>query len=281
MAGNYPDVPAPRMAFDRDGSVGVRVSSTNTVVALTQTELQQINNETDGEISNSDVGARYAIIFPQLRDVLGYFVYSGLASFFKDISTSSNTTNGLDGTWTIQSASPTASTSSAPGYRNNIQTVSWTGINAVRFRTVDTGWNWGMHLYGAIVAGQTPDRLRMWHPTLDEPLDDPTSADGAYFDWGDVQRNTTSDKTFRIKNNSTTLTANSITISQETLTDTTPTVNSQFTFSDGGAFAASINIGNLAPAAISPVITKRFTRPSNATLALWASRTIANPGSWT
>lgn len=280
MAGNYPDVPAPRMAFDRDGSVGARISSSNTVTLLTQAELQQINNETNGEISNSDVGARYAIIFPQLRDMSGYFIYSGLASFFKDISTSADTTNGLDGTWTIHSANPTASATSAPGYRSNIQAVSWAGIKAFRFRTVDTGWNWGLHLYGAVAAGQTPDRLRMWHPTLDEPLDDATSADGAYFDWGDVQQNTTSDKTFRIKNNSSTLSANSIVISQETLTDTTPTVNSQFTFSDGGAFLASLDIGNLAPGALSPVITKRFTRPANATLSLWTSRTIANPGSW-
>lgn len=281
MAGNYPDVPAPRMAFDRDGSTGARVSSSNAIVALTQTELQQINNETNGEISNSDVGARYAIIFPQLRDVAGYFIYSGLTTFFKDISTSVNTTNGLDGTWVIQSANPTAITNSSPGYRSNIQTVTWAGVKAVRFRTVDTGWNWGMHLYGTITAGQTPDRLRAWHPTLDEPLDDNTSADGAHFDWGDIQRNTTSDKTFRIKNNSATLTANSIAINQEALTDTTPTVASQFTFSDGGAFASSINIGSLAPGAISPVITKRYTRPSNATLSLWTSRTLVIPGSWT
>lgn len=122
--------------------------------------------------------------------------------------------------------------------------------------------------------------MRMWRPTLDELLDDNNSADGAFFDWGDVQRNTTSDKSFRVKNESATLTANGVVVSQQTLTDTTPAVNSMFTFSDGGAFATSIEIGSLAPGALNPVITKRFTRPNDAVLSLWASRTVANPTSW-
>lgn len=281
MAGFYPDVPAPRMSFDRDGSVGVRVGSANTIQELTLTEMQQINNETNGEISNGDVGARYAIIFPQLRDLSGYFIYSGLSSFFKDLSTSVDTSNGLDGTWVIQSANPSALSTISPGYRANIQSVAWNGVKAVRFRTVDTGWTWGMHLYGVLSTGQTPDRLRLWHPTLDEPLDDNNASDGAYLDWGDVARGTTQDRTFRIKNNSASLTANSIALSPQALTDTTPTIVGQHTLSDGGAFSGSINIGNLSPGAISSVITLRRTIASNATLSLWAGRINVNPGSWT
>jgi hypothetical protein len=202
------------------------------------------------------------------------------------VETSTNTTNGIDGTWTNQGNYVNTGNIVTPILlRNSITSLSVAGVKAMRWLNASGAGGArnvrGLQLFGAIAAGETPDRLRMWHPTLDEPLDDNTSADGAFFDWGDIQRNTTSDKTFRIKNNSATLTANGIVISQQTLTDTTPSVNSQFTFSDGGAFASSIDIGNLAPGAISVVVTKRFTRPSNAILSLWTSRTIANPTSWT
>lgn len=289
MAGNYPDVPAPRMAYDRDGTIGWGCyTDAASPTIMSGAQVATLNDEDgDGVATQTLVGTTgnkalfYGFIFPQLRSVSGYKVIISNTTTISTLEWSGNTTNGLDGTW--NSLGNWAGTTAIGDYRN-ITAVALTGVSGLRWRLTNLNVNpvyQAIHLYGAIEAGQTPDRLRMWHPTLDEPLDDNTSADGAYFDWGDVQRNTTSDKTFRIKNNSATLTANSIVISQETPSDTTPTVNSQFTFSDGGAFAASIDIGNLAPGAISPVLTKRFTRPSNAALALWTSRTIANPTSWT
>jgi hypothetical protein len=286
MAGNYPDVPAPRMAYDRDGSVGALVTTGGGISLLSGGQLATINDEDSDELGWTPATTALCIIFPELRDVAAYVCAHNSSDGTVPglVDTSINTTNGFDGTWV--SRGTWVRTSIGTGLRTAINTISWTGVKAVRFH--GSGGNFGgsnhtqaLHLFGSITAGQNPDRLRMWHPTLDEPLDDSTSADGAFFDWGDIQRNTTSDKTFRIKNNSATLTANSIVISQETLSDTSPTVNSQFTFSDGGAFAASIDIGNLAPGALSPVITKRFARPSNAILSLWTSRTIANPTSWT
>ena len=289
MAGNYPDVPAPRMAYDRDGTIGFKyIAGAVTPTQLTGGEMAQINNETENTWWSQDTVPDwyYGLLFPQLRDIIGYFncAYFNTGSNPIVMYTSTDTTNGMDGIWTNRGN--LSQQSGVANYRTAISTVSWLGVKGARLHLDFQGGSGvrtikKLHLYGSIATGETPDRVRMWHPTLDEPLDDTTSADGIYFDWGDIQRNTTSDKTFRIKNNSATLTANSIVISQQTLTDTSPTVNSQFTFSDGGAFAASIDIGNLAPGAISPVITKRFTRPSNATLGLWTSRTIADPTSWT
>lgn len=292
MAGNYPDVPAPRMAYDRDGSTLYRIDGSS-VTILADSIKRDLNDESDSQYGFG-TGATYrmGIVFPQLRDVVGlHIVHFAGAAFSQGLDTfevSSDTTNGLDGTWSAPGDPAELHGSVGTAARTSIQSVSWLGIKAFRFyirkgddATPVTHYMRAIHLYGSITAGETPDRLRMWHPTLDEPLDESNAADGAYFDWGDIQRNTSSDKTFRIKNNSATMTANSIIVSQETLTETTPTITSQFTFSDGGAFAASIDIGSLAPGAISPIITKRYARPSNATLSLWTSRTIANPTNWT
>jgi hypothetical protein len=292
MAGFYPDVPAPRIAYDRDGTVGF-FSPTwgpSTVTQLVSADMRNWNDENDStSLTNSGLptfgGATNittGLIFPELRDVLGYYIVSiwGVTA----IQTSVDSTNGTDGTWVTAVANAADAGSTVPAYRTGINAVSWLGIKAIRFQQSVKQSNEHprtLHLYGVISNNTGLDKLRTWHPTLDEPLDDNTSADGAFFDWGDVARGTTQDRAFRIKNNSATLTANSIVLSPEVLTDTSPTVASQMTLSDGGAFTGSLNIGSLAPGVISPVITLRRTIASNATLSLWAGRININPGSWT
>jgi hypothetical protein len=273
------------MAYDRDGTVFVLTDSSrlNPQIQSSATALL-LNNENTGDRVGVNNGF-YTFIFPELRDIVGwvgyYTLYVGGGSL--GIYTSVDTTNGSDGTWVSRGAwNPTGSTKAQ--MRQSITAVSWLGVKAVAFGASTNGdpvWAWTLHLYGNISAGQTPDRLRFWHPTLDEPLDDNTSADGSWLDFGDTTQGTTADKTFRVKNNSSTLTANSINITTAAPTDTSPTLPSQFTFSDGGAFATSLNVGNLAPGAFSNVITIRRTTPSNAVLSLWWARVTADPGSWT
>lgn len=169
-------------------------------------------------------------------------------------------------------------TDTVPSYRASITPYTLTGVKGIRlgfssgtFTCSVRGW----HIYGTITTGIDLDRLELWHPTLDERVS------GAYFDWGDAQRTTNATKTFRVKNLSPTLTANSIDITFQTLTDSTPTYVSMHTFSDGGAYAGTINIGNLAPGATSGIITIRRDFPANAPLGLWAGRINTTAGSWT
>lgn len=281
MAGFYPDVPGPRMAYDMDGSVGFHTD----LVGVSQWSLSQLQNANDEDADSTAFGtSRNGLVFPQLRDVVGVLFYQGSASNTWYAESSINTTNGLDGNWVSHGSFSNSVTyaTRGPNARTEIEAVSWLGVKGVRFRAASVGGDTrlGLHLYGTIAAGQTEDRLRMWHPTLDEPLDNNTAADGAYLDWGDAARGTMQDRYFRIKNNSSTLTANSIAITTNVLTNTSPTLESQITYSDGGAFAGSLNIGSLAPSAISGAITVRRTTAVNATLALWWLRTIAEAGSW-
>lgn len=280
MAGNYPDVPAARMAYDRDGSAGFRLSAADsgTSTVLTSGEMSSINDESLATyMQPSASGSGYGIIFPELRDVTGVAVAlhpsGGVAS---SSWTSPDTTNGIDGTWTSRGAR-TAHTS-VGSLRTAIESVSWLGVKGVRFAGDLLGSRevYGIHLYGNIASGQNPHRLRLWHPTSD------IEVSGAYFDWGDIGGGSSADRTFRVKNNSSTQTANTITVSIEALTDATPSVPGQHTFSTPSvpAFTATKALGNLAPGVISEVITMRRTTASTSALSLWWARVLASAATW-
>lgn len=279
MAGFYPDVPAPKMAYDRDGTIGIKRNSSS---YFSEAELRNLNDESTSTVTHN---GNFALIFPELRDITGIFVGTGTGGTSSaTVYTSADTTNSFDGNWTNHGSVTAFSPGNFVGanQRDAISSLVANGVKSVRISQSVGGAqaSHGMHLYGAIATGETPDRLRIWHPTLDEALDDNTSADGAHLDWGDVVAGTTADKTFRVKNNSATLTANSINISTSVLTNTTPTLESQITYSDGGAFAPSIDIGNLAPGAISSLITVRKATDINATVWLWTWRAHAEATSW-
>src|SRR5690606_36979964 len=78
MAGNYPDVPAPRMAYDRDGTIGL-FSNTSFLAAPTQWsqgQLDAVNSEGTSGLGGGfnlqfDASMGYILLFPQLRDVAG------------------------------------------------------------------------------------------------------------------------------------------------------------------------------------------------------------------
>ena len=279
MAGNYPDVPGPRLAYDRDGSIGF-YNDGGVISLMSPSDLATINDESTSQIGDNTTRV-YGLIFPELRDLKGYYFSSssGGDEPIRAVETSVNTTNGIDGTWVsriggsaVQSYGPVV-----PDYRI-ITSVTWDGIKGIR-------WTAGRaqraaHFFGNITAGETPDRLRLWHPTLNQALDDSAvSPDGAYFDWGNVPQGTTQDRTFRVKNNSSTKTASTITVSLESLTPAgTPDVH---TLSDGGSFGSTVSIASLAPGAISGVLTLRRTTPTGATLGVWVSRIIAAATTWT
>lgn len=284
MAGNYVDVPSWRMAFDRDGTVGATINPSLVITQMTGTEMSTINDESNSSAVTAYLGGtKFVFIFPEKRDLDGYFIASTGASgsTIGPIEVSTNSTNGVDGTWTQIQANYTQNDGTQ--WRTQIRSATALAIKAVRF-VVTTGIDVialrAVHLYGEIAPGENPNRLILWHPTLNQRIGP------AYFDWGDVPRSSSADKTFRVKNNSSTLTANSIRVAQEILTDASggsPSVVGQHTLStDGTTFVAQVNVGNLAPGAIySGTVTLRRNTPSNAQLGLFAHRVFAEANSWT
>lgn len=290
MTGNYPDPPGPRMAYDKDGSQGylatvTTLGSVSAITrALTATEMADLNDENLALTTIPDAGGYNSncviLIFPQLRDLIGVFGYFG-NNVSPSMQVSPDTTNGIDGTWSAPGLPDQSGHSNVPSMRTAIAGVSASGIKAVRFfaasaPTGTTGWH-TIHLYGEISAGASPDRLSFWHPALDQSL----ALTPAYFDWGDRPRNTSATKDFRIKNRSTTLTASTITVGVEALTDPSPSIVGMHSLSaDGTTFASTLSIASLAPGEISPVLTVKQDISASAALSLWNQRLYATVGGW-
>lgn len=278
MAGNYADVPGHRMAYDRDGTTVAHFNPDVADVSIySSADMAQMNDEDSGQVTmttRGGGGAFLAFVFPELRSFVGWF--ASLTDWgINLVQSSPDTTNGKDGSWSDVTS---ATTTGAPGdYRTAINDVSVASCKGVRFRSnsgTSTDYIRVFHIYGTPAAGEATNRLRFWHPTTDAEVG------GAYFDWGDQPRSTTVDRDFRVKNPST-LTAQSVTLSNEALTDTTPTNTSAHTFSvGGGPFESTLSIGDLAPGAVSPVVTVRRTTPPDAALSLWSTRMVASAAAW-
>lgn len=280
MAGLYPDVPAPRMAYDLDGSVGFYASSDGTTVGLLSTDqLKALNDETAGDaLTGVPAGSQYyvGVIFPTLRD-LNAFTPVGTLAQPRDFQVSTDTTNGYDGTWTVVQSGffPVGDTGSY--LRTGIITLSApaTGVKACRIAQA-SGID-SFHLYGSLTAGQTLDKLQFWDPVLDQPLD----LTPAFFDYAEVNRGSSdTSKQFRLKNLSPTLTATDVIIRFDVPTDASPSLLSQFTFDAGSGPSPVINIGNIAAGQTSAAITVDRNQDFAAQLGLFYGRIVAAAGSW-
>lgn len=276
MTGLYPDAPGMMIQYDRDGEA--LYSDGGGWITMTAAQKASLNKTPAVIAYTTSVWgtANLGIILAEAHDIVGVSnnTYgSGNGSII--FETSVDTTNVVDGTWVSRGAF------SSLGYRTPTA-VSYAGIRGFRWGfangSLDKAKLQGVHLYGqpsdaALTAN--PNRLRMWHPTLDQVLNGPA------LDFGDIQRLTSPTKTFRVKNNSATQTANSVVISSESLNDATPTIVGVQTFDvAGGGYAATQNIGNLAAGAISGLITLKTAPGSTAELSIWRQRVKAIAGSW-
>lgn len=279
MTGVYPDVPTRRIPYDRDGSAGFYAQNSSTAVALSAGQMQNLNVEagvsallTSSFSSGANTGF-VGFIFPQNMDIVAYYIqYLDMVVY--DYQTSTNTTNGTDGTWT--SIGPfVAGPNNVDDYRDSIQVLGspLTNIKAIRFRTggslSSASRFYTVHLYGTPTVTSTFG-LSIWHPTLNQEVT------GAYFDWGDVAQSSTGTRQFRVKNQHPSLTAQGISVSMEALTPGSPSIVAAHTFStDNVTYTSSIAPADLAAGAISPILYIKRTLPSNAPLSVWAGRIVA------
>lgn len=303
--GNYPAPPGPRMAYDRDGSQAAYINEVGTVTQYTAAQMKTLNDESSSNLESGTPAAEkaysmLAVVFPEPRNLAGYFFgvigyldsmpssgpppATGYGDFHVvSAQVSTDSTTGVDGTWSdLTPFGFSADSAVSPAYRQQIQAVSFAGVKAFRMRMwVGNSAAFGrkyfraLHLYGAPAA--TSDRLELWHPTLDEPLSNYAS----WFDWGERPRDSTATKTFRVKNLSSALTANTITVGMDALTDATPSYAAMHKFSYGATVdAATITIPSLPPTAMSDVITIKQILDPASVIGVWAQRITATAGAW-
>lgn len=254
----------------------------------------------------------FVIIFPLPTRIRGLF-YSGAAGSVL-VETSKDTTNGIDGTWTHEgqfSRGSVADTDQMVGARvttgadqlvsagtrspkdfyrllfaesgagiHEVPGASWRNVRAIRVFPVISNpqGEYHIHLYGepdTDAIGQ--NYLQGWRADSNMRLG------GAALTWGDVPLESSSDKTFRLKNQSATDTANSIVVSAENLRYyPTPSLASQFLFSlDGATWTPTVTIGAIGPGAVSSTIYVRRVTPANSPLTTWSPRFRFAVGSWT
>lgn len=275
------NAPASRLAYDRDGSIGVGVTAAGAITALTQTHLQALNDESEGTFDLSSQ-SRLALIFSEPIDIKAVFLALS-ATTACAISTSKDTTTGIDGAWTAQVANASYLRDVRPQYRiasqitpliSGSESLAVRGIRFTFGSNVSIGFR-AVHVYGDLAASATTDRLSFYQVAAGAEVG-PT-----HFDWGNVPRASSANKTFRIKNLSTTKTAQGVEVFPEGLTPGVPSVPGMLLLStDGVTFTPSVSLGNLAPGASSGTITVRRVVPSNAQVSVWSARLVADAVAW-
>jgi hypothetical protein len=302
MAGAYPDAPHRRMPWHIDGTILWKIATTqdasagswdqvdiSTISELTnQTYRNHFNDETESTRGNNwlATGAgpldtrwlNWGMIFPERRDLYGIFWWfdegvreGGGSTGLKNFEVSEDTTNGIDYNWTeINGYEPGLFSRFSSGvtgeqfYRSLIFEFTATNIRGIRNIWFQDGslssnpvYFTMQHIYGEINDAYTPDRLLY--------IDASTGLEFTrVYDWADVPRGTTLSKDIRIKNNSATLTASSITLQFASLSRSSA---SWYEIKEtGGSYSSTLVISSISPGVSYPtspnVITIKLAVPS-------------------
>lgn len=267
----YDTPPGRRIAYDDDGTAVFGYKDGEPLVEQSGANIVELNDEDNSGVDLTgalDGNNRLVFIFPELREFDGIYIQRiGNGGGTVAVHRSVDTTNGYDGTWVqviaalnVDGYGPTYTT-----YRNEIQSVAENAIRGVRLSGFNynpagvSDWRYtGVHLYGSISPGETPDRLLF--------IDELTGLEFTIpKDFGDVPRGSAREFEWRLKNNSTVagnnLTINTIQFTAESLFLAS---GGWYTHSVGGdSFQGTKNITSLAPEASSSLIVTRQVIPQN------------------
>lgn len=274
---SYAAVLDRRMPLDNDGTVGA-YGTIGAGITAYLSGAQMIQQQ--GYLYTGPIGSVVQWLwFPEQRETTGVYTYgystsgTGAPQPANKVEGSTDTTNGLDGTWeTASMAGGYPAWINNYSWRDSIKPVSFTGPKATvrvsQAATFGAAGYYLMHIYGAKGSGQTADDILF--------LDGLASyAEFASVeDFGNVPLGTTWTRTFKIKNASATKTANSINIQCN---------DADFAIStDNVTWVTTINISSLAAGASSATMYVRNTTPGVGNLlGPRFARIVATVGSWT
>lgn len=292
MSGSYPDNPGRRLAWDDDGTVvlvagqnngdtGVGVPPGIPYTNASVAEMEDMNDEDHaskfGANSNNNNRVVWVThLFAEKHEIDGaYHVHEGSGGGpSSSAATSVDTTNGYDGTWVDLSLTDFHNISPPlDHYRDNITSQALSNILGTMFKVEenDGAFHNSIHIYGAITPGETTDRLLFL---------DPDNADAEFtkpLDFGDVPRGQTQTDTFKLKNNSSGVTANTVQVTAE---DLYLGSGSWYTFSDDDvSYSATLGLGNIGVGATQLVYVKQIVPDAQAP-GVYVARVKANQASW-
>ena len=273
--GTYTTPSKHRRAYDDDGTI-FRVSGHAGSGVQSGTIVNDQNTATKYNLGRSwDTESEFRFAFPEPIDLTGYLVITG---FFNtgfpgtlEWFTSTNTTDGTDGTWTSRGAPTRHIDGTTTHMRNSITAVNYPGITGVRFdmknqsNAFDADGPREIHLYGTPSAATGP-RLDFWDPTANQRLGP------AALDFDDIPRCQWQPRPFRIHNSSPDTEATGITVGRNALNPGSPSILESLLFStDQITWSTSVTIDDLPAGATSPKIWVVSAVPSNGPTGLrWA-----------
>lgn len=257
MSGGYLDAPGQRLAYDTDGTTLAfrRTSGVPPVTNYSAGSSQQIalNNESnDATQFQGSTLTNWTLFFYFLepRDLFGVWTAGTAADEGDPVTTtfeySPDSTAHDNGTWI--SAGPfswLAPIRVWDTWRNEVE--PFTSTASVAFRFIVTGHGAldfsprllkQAHIYGTTNDAAVPNRVIF--------LDKATGLEfDPVYDWGYLPRGTIKEKVLQVKNNSSTLTANSVTLDFSSLQSYNPAAWMDMK-DGGGSFSTQLSLGNIA-----------------------------------
>lgn len=298
--GNYADPPARRLAWDADGTLVMDQQGASFGFWPTGSK-QSLNNEDFGgpyDGNSTILGSRpgtvnMVFIFPALRDISHLYIATGSRTdTINSIQYSTDTTTGLDGTWTAVAWSNTGiQVDNAVGAWRKISVgaggiKSWVaaGVRAIRLSVNYRDGNDSLamlHIYGKRAAA---DPTRNVGFTTAAGVRFTKDADWADRPWGHAYKWKSPDllnepDELYVHNFDGSGTANAVVVSANQLTGQLATYT---TFSlDDVTYTATVTIASIAPGATSGPIYVKWEPPVGSGLGVFAERLVATVGSWT
>jgi hypothetical protein len=237
-----------------------------------------MNSETTGEwhaFPDTESWGWISFVFPDYRDVSGIYAngdgwHTGGNDQAQRVEVSTDTTNGLDGIWTeVVADLPNYDTIAywRTGYTTFTTATNVLGIRWRRYRWISNVGN--THIYGKAGSLANTKRLKIYQSTGWE-IDEVT-------DYGDVERDHTDIRQFRIRNYSNTHSAYGVVISMESLTGVS---EDWYSFSlDGVDYLSTLDVGDLTTQIEETFYLKQIL-PGSSALGPASSRMRAEASSW-
>lgn len=286
---SYPALPDRAIPYHNDGTVvKIVLQESGVLHDFTTAEMEELNDydyNTVVDVGCQDIDRTFLVFhFPEKRTLTGIYAMglscSGSKNAVTRVEGSNDTTNGVDGTWT---EIPPATGASFPPNDWNFDSwrASITALNPAddyksirilfshsggdaRFRYVVIA-----HLYGHKASGETPDDLLWVDPSTGAELSLP-------LDFGPVPAGSSDILQTALKNASTSLTAQNITINVSDPDDII-----RIGWSSNGPWELSLSITDLAPGAQSATIFVKAEPPAPPTpLKPHRAPILASVGAW-
>jgi hypothetical protein len=307
QVGFYTDPPGRRLAYDQDGTVVLYVNQAGAdIYELDQADREAMNDESSTtyfSAGNNGMGVSdsYDIVFlfPERRNLThmyaviereiapqGHPVGDGI--YWSD-----DTTNGVDGTWTLAHSEWTTNANSGligarPEHREELESISISSATAVKFTITSSNRGFGsdnilyaLHLYGMKAAGETPHRIDFVVPGGSELTQD--------FDYGDQARGSSAiwnaedgyniGAALALRNRSPDMVAQNVIVTVQALTFDMNT-RIRFSTDNGASWLTQIEYPEIQPLAITGHLWVRHEIEEDAALGLYVSRLKIDVGSW-